>query len=81
MNVLDADVDFPAVAQDDGAFRPQAHERANGGGGAALGARLQSLAEHDEGDDGGGALKVKMPVAMASPRRNEGLRQRVQGRD
>ena len=66
-HLLDPDLGFPAVALHDGALRPQAHERANGGGRAALGARLQPLAEHDEGDDGGGALEIKVPGGFGAP--------------
>jgi hypothetical protein len=66
-HLLDPDLGFPAVALHDGALRPQAHERANGGGRAALGARLQPLAEHDRGDDGGGALEIKVPGGFGAP--------------
>ncbi len=57
-HIFDADFDLFPVSQERGRLRRQFHEALQGIGRAALGLRLQGLADGDEGEDHGGGLEV-----------------------
>ena len=59
-DLLHRDLHLHAGALHRGGFWGQIHQLGDGLGGLALGAGLQPLAKGDEGEDGGGALKVEV---------------------
>ncbi len=57
---VDGDALPALTAPDGGGFRPQRHQFANGGLGAASGPGFQQLAEGDQGDDDGARLEIEL---------------------
>jgi hypothetical protein len=57
-HLIHFDFDFLALADDTRGLGAQAHQLLERFGRAALGARFEELAEHDEGDDGRARFKV-----------------------
>ena len=69
-HLVDGDA-LPVLATPDGGgFRPQRHQFANGGLGAAAGSRLQQFSQRNQGNDDGARLEIEL-AAGGHPQRQQ----------